>query len=77
VGPKWWFKGDPIVLGPIMMQQKQDDDTDDDGHASMSEQSSSYWPIPHYWPFTEQDGIQLWEHTMNVLNIDEFGKYND
>jgi hypothetical protein len=58
VGPKWWFKGDPIVPGPIMMQQKQD------------RRIGRFHIIGH---LKNRMGYNYGKHTMNVLlNIDEY-----
>ena len=60
VGPQFWFCGKPVLLGPLV------GDENDSPHITMSNF--------HRWPFTEAESESLWNQSLKVLGITEFGK---
>ncbi|KAG7361668.1 short-chain dehydrogenase/reductase family protein [Nitzschia inconspicua] len=76
VGPRWWFRGIPVLLGPLS--------TNNNGnhrHSGALQPTNNDYnkiralrvPIPHFWPFSVQEGSQLWEQSLQALGIEEFG----
>lgn len=63
VGPRWWFRGDAALLGPLRRN---------DFHER--ESSMNWLHVPHFWPFARQEGARLWDQSLHALGIEEFGK---
>jgi NAD(P)-dependent dehydrogenase (short-subunit alcohol dehydrogenase family) len=72
VGPRWWFKGSPVWLGPIIRSIANNDD--DDASQGRLTTRGVYQPLPHFWPFSRNEGTRLWEQSLQALGIEEFGK---
>jgi NAD(P)-dependent dehydrogenase (short-subunit alcohol dehydrogenase family) len=62
VGPRCWCKGIPVLLGPIVV-------------GNTEERRHRYLASPHFWPFAQSDGEFLFNQSLKVLKIAEFGRY--
>lgn len=69
VGPRWWFRGPPVLLGPMSSSRGLDDDS---RYERIGGGVSRL--IPHFWPFSSQEGAHLWNQSLHALGIEEFGK---
>ncbi|KAG7355595.1 short-chain dehydrogenase/reductase family protein [Nitzschia inconspicua] len=76
VGPRWWFRGMPVLLGPLSTNNNGNHQ-----HSGALQPTKNGYnnvralrvPIPHFWPFSVQEGSQLWEQSLQALGIEEFG----
>lgn len=71
VGPRWWFKGSPVLLGPLSRHYATVGNL---GSSMHDRENLVSQPIPHHWPFSAQEASQLWDQSLRELGIEEFGE---